>query len=159
MAIVLYQRSPVSREMSSILCTKKKSLDTAQYKEQQIQVYRKPAKKRKPNVTYQVENAIPQSVLDAITRFQKEGRQHSETFAYWDGFIESGNVLVRPLRADREANFLTHIHAVMETVPYFVLAGRINYSRYTSVYIAEMIQLEEREPLMYRHTMERGCCS
>ena len=56
MAIVLYQRSPVSRELSSIPCTKQKSLDTAQYKEQQIQVYRKPAKKPEPNVTYQVEN-------------------------------------------------------------------------------------------------------
>jgi hypothetical protein len=39
----------------------------------------------------------------------------------------------------------------METVPYFVLVGRINYSRYTPVYIAEMKQLEEREPPMYRH--------
>jgi hypothetical protein len=44
-----------------------------------------------------------------------------------------------------------HIQAVMETVPYFVLVGRINYSRYTPVYIAEMKQLEEREPPMYRH--------
>ena len=49
-----------------------------------------------------------------------------------------------------------HIQAVIETVPYFVLAGRINYSRYTPVYIAEMKQLEEREPLIYRHTMEGG---
>ena len=37
----------------------------------------------------------------------------------------------------------------METVPYFVLAGRINYSRN-----AEMKQLEDREPLMYRQMME-----
>ncbi len=44
-----------------------------------------------------------------------------------------------------------HIQAVMETVPYFVFVGRINYSRYTPVYIAEMKQLEEREPPMYRH--------
>ena len=57
---------------------------------------------------------------------------------------------------DREANVLLHIQAVIETVPYFVTAGRINYSRYTPVYIAEMKQLEEREPLMYRHMMEGG---
>ena len=31
-----------------------------------------------------------------------------------------------------------HIQAMIETVPYFDLAGRINYSRYTPVYIAEM---------------------
>ena len=45
-----------------------------------------------------------------------------------------------------------HIQAVIEMVPYFVLAGRIN----TPVYIAEMKQLEEREPLMYHHMMEGG---
>ena len=47
-----------------------------------------------------------------------------------------------------------HIQAVMETVPYFDFV--LNYSRYTPVYIAEMKQLEEREPLMYRHMMEGG---
>ena len=38
-------------------------------------------------VCQKAEDAIPQSVLDTITRFQKEGRQHSETFAYWDSFL------------------------------------------------------------------------
>ena len=109
-------------------------------------------------VCQKAKDAIPQSVLDTITRFQKEGWQNSATFAYWDSFLQSGNILLRLLRADREANFLMHIQAVTETVPYFILAGRIKYrySRYTLVYIAEMKQLEEREPLMYRHMMERG---
>ena len=87
-------------------------------------------------VCQKAEDAIPQSVLDTITRFQKEGRQNSATIAYRDSFLEFGNILLRLLRADREANFLMHIQAVMETAPYFVLAGRINYSRYTIVYIA-----------------------
>ena len=55
------------------------------------------------------EDAIPLSVLDTITLFQKEGRQHSETFAFWDIFLESGNILLR--RADREVNVLMHIQA------------------------------------------------
>jgi len=52
------------------------------------------------------------------------------------------------------SNFLMHIEAVMETVPYFVLAGRTNYARYTPVYVAEMMQLEEKQPLMYHHMIE-----
>ena len=48
MAIVSYQRSQVSRELSSIPCTKQKSLNTAQYKEQHIQVYRKPLRSQNP---------------------------------------------------------------------------------------------------------------
>ena len=49
-----------------------------------------------------------------------------------------------------------HIQAVMETLPYFVLAGCIDYARYIPVYITEMKQLEEQEPLMYRHLIEGG---
>ena len=67
------------------------------------------------------------SVLHTIALFWKEGRQRSATFAYWDSFLEADDTLLRLLRADREANFLMHIEAIKETVPYFVLAGRTNY--------------------------------
>ena len=46
-------------------------------------------------VCQKAEDAIPQSVLETITRFQKEGRQNSATFAYWGSFLESGNILLR----------------------------------------------------------------
>ena len=81
-------------------------------------------------------------MLDTIALFQNEGRQRSATFAYWDSFLESVNILLRLLRADREADFIMHIQAVTETVPYFFLAGRINYARYTPVYIADMKRLQ-----------------
>ena len=64
--------------------------------------------------------------------------------------------MLRLLRADREANFPMHIQAVIEIVPYFILAGHINYARYTPVYIAEMKQLVQQKPLMYCHIMEGG---
>ena len=105
------------------------------------------------------EDMIPQSVLNTIALFRKEGRQHSTTFAYWDSFLESGNILLRLLRADREANFPMHIQAVIDIVPYFILAGRINYARNTPVYIAEMKQLEQQKPLMCCHMMEGGFVS
>ena len=49
-----------------------------------------------------------------------------------------------------------HIQVVMETVTYFVLAGRQNYARYTPVHIAEMKELEQKQPVMYQHMMEGG---
>jgi len=70
-----------------------------------------------------VVDSIPDSVLHAITLFRKEGIQRSATFAYWDSFLEAGDTLLRLLQADREANFLIHIEAVKENVPYFLLAG------------------------------------
>lgn len=104
----------------------------------------------------EVEDAIPQSVLDTIAMFRKKGRERSATFAYWESFLEAGDLLLKLQRADREADFVMHLEAVMETVPYFVLAGRINYARYTPIYIAEIKQLETNDPLMYRHMMEGG---
>lgn len=103
-----------------------------------------------------MEDSIADSVLHTIALFREEGRQRSATFAYWDSFLQAGDTLLRLLRADREAKFLMHIEAVKDTVPYFVLAGRINYARYTPVYVAEMELLEEKQPLMYRHMIEGG---
>ena len=81
------------------------------------------------------------------------GREQSVTFAYWDSFLEASGTLLRLMRADREADFLLHLASVMETVPYFHLAGRLNYARYTPVYIMEMQMLEKKHPLMYQHLL------
>ena len=68
-------------------------------------------------------DTIPQSAMDTIARFRKEGRHRSATFAYWDSFIEAGNTLLRLLRAEREANFIMHIQAVIDTVQSFQVEG------------------------------------
>jgi len=107
--------------------------------------------------SHKVEDSISDSVLHIIALFPKQGRQRSATFAYRDSFLEAGDTLLWILRADREA-ILKHMHieAVKETVPCFVLAGRTNYARYTPVYVAEMQQLDEKQPLMYCHMIEGG---
>ena len=73
------------------------------------------------------DDMIPQSV-EYDCSLSKEGRQISGTFAYWDTFLESGNILLLLLQADREANFPMHIQVVIEMVPYFILAGRVKYA-------------------------------
>jgi len=45
-------------------------------------------------VCQKAEDVIPQSMLDTIALFRKEGRQRSATFADWDSFLESGNILL-----------------------------------------------------------------
>jgi len=73
-------------------------------------------------------------VTETIAKFQTAGRDNSATFAFWDSFLKAGNILLRLLRADREANFQLHLDSVMETVPYFILAWRVNYAQYAPVY-------------------------
>ena len=95
-------------------------------------------------------------VSDTLAKFKKEGRGQSSTFAYWDSFLEAVSVLLRLLRADREGDFLLHLDEVLETVPYFHLTGRINYSRYTPVYVLDMKMLEHNHPASYQHLLSGG---
>ena len=60
------------------------------------------------------------------------------------------------LRADREADFEMHLDAVYNTNPYFFMAGRINYARYTPVNLSEMRGLENNVPEMFAHMQKGG---
>lgn len=84
--------------------------------------------------------------MNTVSKFSVFGREQSVTFAYWDSFPEASGTLLRLMRADREADFLLHLASVMETVPSFHLAGRLNYARYTPVHIMEMQLLEKNTP-------------
>ena len=44
----------------------------------------------------------------------------------------------------------------METVPYFILAGCVNYARYTLVYVAEKKHLRDSNPAVFDHMMNGG---
>ena len=44
----------------------------------------------------------------------------------------------------------------METVPYFIIAGRQNYSRFTPVYLVKMKELEKTQPAIFEHMMHGG---
>ena len=104
---------------------------------------------------HEIESRVS-SVVATLSKFRETGRRQSITFAYWDSFLEAVSVLLRIMRADREANFQLHLDAVLETVPYFALAGRVNYARYTPVYVAEMKALETGQPDMFEHLNKGG---
>ena len=95
-------------------------------------------------------------VIETLRLFQSYGNEHSGTFKYWVSFLEAGDLLLKLLRADKEANFQLHLKTVMEIVPFFYLAGRVNYARYTPVYVSEMRQLENKQPEMHKFLMEGG---
>ena len=94
-------------------------------------------------------------VHETLEKFRSVGRQQSSTFTYWDSYIEAGELLLRLIRAERDADFALHLPAAAETIPYFILAGRNKYAKYTPIYVAEMKQLQQKQPDMYRH-LENG---
>ena len=109
-----------------------------------------------PAVASELEKKISNSILEAVEQFKTVGVEKSSTFKYWVSFLQAGDILLKLLRADREANFELHLDTVLETVQYFFLAGRVNYARYTTAYIAEMRGLERSHLQMFQHMQNGG---
>ena len=107
-------------------------------------------------VCEEIEICLSSSLLSTMKIFKDIGREQSATFRYWISFLDAGDTLLKLLRADLEADFEMHLTAVLEVIPYFFLAGRSNYARYTPVYVAEMRHLEVSAPLMFQHMSEGG---
>ena len=103
----------------------------------------------------QLENAMT-ALSNTLITFREYGRKQSSTFSYWNSFLHACGILLRLLRADRQGDFLLHLDAVMEAVPFFHVAGKVNYARYSPVYVAEMKQLETAQPMMFEHMMRGG---
>ena len=95
-------------------------------------------------------------LMQTLRQFQSFGKEQSGTFKYWVSFLEAGDLLLKLIRADKEANFQLHLEIVMEMFPFFHLAGRVNYARYSPVYVSEMRQLETKQPEMHKFLMKRG---
>ena len=45
------------------------------------------------------------AIHETVEKFHAAGRSQSSTFTFWDSFIEAGELLLRLLRAERDADF------------------------------------------------------
>ena len=78
---------------------------------------------------------------EELSKIRETCKSESGTFAFWDEFIDMIEILLRFIRAEREAIWDLHIDALSEMIPYFFAYDRINYSRWASVYLADMKSL------------------
>ena len=51
------------------------------------------------------------AIHKTVEKFRSAGRHQSSTFTFWDSFIEAGELLLRLLRAERDADFELHLNA------------------------------------------------
>ena len=93
---------------------------------------------------------------EIITKFRAHGREKSETFLYWDNFLQGADILLHLLRAERSGDFELHLNAVCMTLPWFRAADRHNYAKYVPIYVAGMKALENLHPESYQHMAQGG---
>ena len=54
------------------------------------------------------------------------------------------------MRADREGDWNFHLHSVQCILPFFALFGCVNYLRWCSLYLVDMLHLPETAPRIYQ---------
>lgn len=77
-----------------------------------------------------------------MEEFCNYGRK-SPTFKFWLTFIDTVQVLLWNVRAERDGNWDMHIATQGAMLPTIFVANRTNYARYVPVYVLDMLELPE----------------
>jgi len=110
----------------------------------------------KENVSQNLESMVTElkPLMEQFEAFRQEQKSKSKMFAFWDEYICMVIILLQFIKAERSADWSLHLAATTAMVPYFYAHDRPNYSRWLPVYLADMAQLEQKHPEVYRQFME-----
>ena len=96
---------------------------------------------------------ISDEIQNDFDKFNKDRRGKTETWAYWDTFIQMVALLKDLIRADREGNWPLHLHSVQALLPLFAVFDCINYLRWCSLYLEYMRKLVDTAPDIFESFM------
>ena len=71
---------------------------------------------------------------------------HGPMFQFWSSYINMVSLLRCVMRATRQGNWKLHLQSVSQLLPWVFAYDRTNYCRYLSVYLCEMLILNETHP-------------
>ncbi|MES9879525.1 MAG: hypothetical protein ABW185_01435 [Sedimenticola sp.] len=89
-------------------------------------------------------------VLHMTDDFNDHGVNQSGTFEFWTSYLDMTSTLLQFIRAERDGMWTLHLSAVAQMIPYMFAYDRNKYSRWASVYLADMNMLESTAPQVYR---------
>lgn len=73
----------------------------------------------------------------------------SELYKYWNNVAILISLMLDLVRADRTANWQLHLETVEKCIPIFHCLDRINYTRWCSLYLEDMLLLKNKAPEVY----------
>ncbi len=92
------------------------------------------------NSVAELDATVEDLLLPLFERFQKWGCETSPTFRYWDGFLQCVKIILLNIQAEREGNWVAHLHSQEAMLPFFFATNRMNYSRWMPAYILDMLE-------------------
>ena len=91
------------------------------------------------------------TVIEEKERLLNEGKDKSQLFRFWAEYLEMVDILLAFIRAERTGDWELHKASLAEMIPYFFAFDRQNYSRYASIYLAQMDALPSVAPEIEEH--------
>jgi len=107
-------------------------------------------------IVKEIEDQHIDEIMKSVHIFSAAGSKQSPNFAYWFTFMQGVDLLLRMLRAERDADFQLHLNCMVEVLTWFRAAGRNNYSKYVPIYLEEMRTLQQQQPESYKFLLEGG---
>lgn len=98
--------------------------------------------------------ALSENLLSEFAQFRKKRSIESDLFKYWDIVLTLISIVRDLIRADREGNWLLHLETMKKLQPIFQAMDRINYARWSSVYLEDMLMLPTQAPEVYEKFLE-----
>ena len=89
------------------------------------------------------------NLLDLMATFDKETAVENPNFAYWRQYMDLVSILLRFTRAARDGNWALYLSSFAEMLPWFALYDHVHYTRWGTVFLADMKQLHEVAPEVY----------
>ena len=89
-------------------------------------------------------------LLSEFNEFVESRCQESELYNYWNNVLILITLMHNLIRADRTGDWLLHVETVRNVQPIFHVMDRPNYARWCSIYLEDMIKLQETAPEAYR---------
>ncbi len=100
----------------------------------------------------QLVHAISQHHLQGILK--EFDAQLPSTAKYWRQYMEMVTILLQFIRAEREGNWNLHLSALADMLPWFSAYNHNNYTRWGTVYLADMQLLPQTNPDIHKQFMD-----
>lgn len=85
---------------------------------------------------------------------QKLSLKDHRTALLWLEYMKMVDILRKFIKGEREGNWMLHLQAIRDMLPYFAAAGHNMYTKSAYIYLQMMQDLEKTNPAVYNSFME-----
>ncbi|KAG0728083.1 hypothetical protein GWK47_033223 [Chionoecetes opilio] len=83
-------------------------------------------------------------------------RDEHNLSAFWMSYLDMVEIMLDLVQASREGNWMLHLGAIRQMIPWCFAYDKVNYARFLTYYYAMMSRLPIEHPEVHEHFMQGG---